>query len=1344
MNIINKYNNIYNNIYNKLNSMSFKGFDSENPNFNNNIINIVNNKNNNNNNIIHNESFSIYKNIFGRELFENKFIKLNTLKKRNSYLKFIVWNCRHMTNNIKINFIKRIINIEQPDFIYIIDSNYDNLGNWKFYDKFFDKRNILYIRNEIKYEINIIKENYIKITNLNLNFIYITPNNDDKLFWINNLETMIRNDENIIGDINIRSNTFIKNIIEKYNYKKFIAGENTLQTIIITKNLRKLKTFLAPSDHQVLYTEIYAEFYASSFLKLNYIKNNTDYDQVVNILEGKQLELNFNYKIKNIRLCMNDKYLVIRKIISFFLKNNPTLLYKFFNNVWSKFKKEPLLGDNVSTKIIESIKLHLKDNRNKKKILFNQKDILGFKTFPEERIELIRNKSQKLVRHFNLFKIKGAGSHAKTEDFLGLHEIGDKIKIYCENKKFIKKLDDVQNILFNLFTYCNNNNITDKSKVFYLIKNNKLENFADVRLITILPTTFRIFEALTYYEIVEGLNHIINSRIRYQFGALNNSGTISAINHLKYKLDKLDNSNKNKGLLVSDISFGYDSVDWDILDKFIENDNRLNNIRLKKLLKFWNIFNKNMNLWISNDQIKRSIGVPMGSALSPVIFIYYVDNCLLNFEYKQDLVMYLDDLTLLINYNDNPKIKIYKLKKALSIGKLELKEKKTFIITTDKLFFKDISNKYNIVERFTFLGRDLIYVNEDIIQNDESIVIIDKNRIKKFPNWLLLCEKRILFNGALQAKQRFISFMMSINDINIRKEHLKNIFNFYNNSFDHLRYKMILFITTNLFRFFIDSFSLFKLIENFRDNANKIKEINKTKKISLNYNNGIVFTDGSFNDKFNSYGCGFVLIFKNDVNNIIKISCSTGSNNKDLIKFRNISGEIIAIENAINQAIVNRIDNLIIYYDYIGIGKWLDNSWSCNNNLTKEFKNYILNIKKKINLRFIKIKAHSNVFGNEEADKLAKLGANNQKLLFKNEKISLKDLENYNMDIGEYDDIEIQDLIEDQSQITKIIRRNLKMNTIDKEIDEIIDNLDINLNNYDINKINIDNCFSWTKKFLDDIWYKFKIEIALKYFEKKNFNYENYIYIKDSLTQCSLINKHSFLLENAFLNHRYWSKEFKKLKREFLLDLIIQWKDYIINILNNSLDNIKKHLNIIDWLNTKLSIINDCEERENKIFGVLRFTSEEIITVKINKIFKFLIELENTKLLREIHNINKNKRGRSSKKEFELLRKDIWKITRTLIYNIDKLWYNDKLFILSEGEIILEIIIGIREHKHIINMLIETENYEDYTDLDNNDQDDIDLNSNDLDSEYNNNNENMDFILVLNNKDNENFINIEN
>ena len=60
------------------------------------------------------------------------------------------------------------------------------------------------------------------------------------------------------------------------------------------------------------------------------------------------------------------------------------------------------------------------------------------------------------------------------------------------------------------------------------------------------------------------------------------------------------------------------------------------------------------------------------------------------------------------------------------------------------------------------------------------------------------------------------------------------------------------------------------------------------------------------------------------------------------------------------------------YYDYMGIEMWATGVWKRNKKGTIAYYDYIQSIKDKITLHFVKVKGHSGVEGNEEADRLAK------------------------------------------------------------------------------------------------------------------------------------------------------------------------------------------------------------------------------------------------------------------------------------------------------------------------------------------------------------------------------------
>ena len=68
----------------------------------------------------------------------------------------------------------------------------------------------------------------------------------------------------------------------------------------------------------------------------------------------------------------------------------------------------------------------------------------------------------------------------------------------------------------------------------------------------------------------------------------------------------------------------------------------------------------------------------------------------------------------------------------------------------------------------------------------------------------------------------------------------------------------------------------------------------------------------------------------------------------------------------------NNFDEITIYHDYMGIGKWACDEWKANLPLTKDYKEFIKESRKKIEIKFVKVKGHSGNKYNEMADKLAR------------------------------------------------------------------------------------------------------------------------------------------------------------------------------------------------------------------------------------------------------------------------------------------------------------------------------------------------------------------------------------
>ena len=95
-------------------------------------------------------------------------------------------------------------------------------------------------------------------------------------------------------------------------------------------------------------------------------------------------------------------------------------------------------------------------------------------------------------------------------------------------------------------------------------------------------------------------------------------------------------------------------------------------------------------------------------------------------------------------------------------------------------------------------------------------------------------------------------------------------------------------------------------------------------------------------------------------------------NDPDYLSMRNVAGEILGSETAIEWAIEKGYEKVIIYYDYEGIQKWADNLWKANKPGTIRYKEYVADKRKQIEVSFCKVAAHTGDTYNEMADKLAK------------------------------------------------------------------------------------------------------------------------------------------------------------------------------------------------------------------------------------------------------------------------------------------------------------------------------------------------------------------------------------
>lgn len=96
----------------------------------------------------------------------------------------------------------------------------------------------------------------------------------------------------------------------------------------------------------------------------------------------------------------------------------------------------------------------------------------------------------------------------------------------------------------------------------------------------------------------------------------------------------------------------------------------------------------------------------------------------------------------------------------------------------------------------------------------------------------------------------------------------------------------------------------------------------------------------------------------------------------DVIATHNVGAELMGARRALELALANGCNHMILYYDYTGIENFATKAWRATNPQIKEYQDFMQKYMRNIEIQFVKIKAHSGNEYNDLAERLAKYAMN--------------------------------------------------------------------------------------------------------------------------------------------------------------------------------------------------------------------------------------------------------------------------------------------------------------------------------------------------------------------------------
>ena len=132
-----------------------------------------------------------------------------------------------------------------------------------------------------------------------------------------------------------------------------------------------------------------------------------------------------------------------------------------------------------------------------------------------------------------------------------------------------------------------------------------------------------------------------------------------------------------------------------------------------------------------------------------------------------------------------------------------------------------------------------------------------------------------------------------------------------------------------------------------------------------------IYVDGSFSGGATGYGA----VILKDRNVVEELFGAVDSS--EVAGTYQIAGELAAVKQALTWCQKHFVNEVSIYYDYLGIEKWATRQWKANQPVTQAYSQFICECP--IKIHWHKVDSHTGDRWNDRADALAKKGARSMK-----------------------------------------------------------------------------------------------------------------------------------------------------------------------------------------------------------------------------------------------------------------------------------------------------------------------------------------------------------------------------